>query len=324
MQAIGEGKRRMKPDILLAVSLIDSAMHALDETFTVHRLWEARDRDAFLTGIGDRVRGAATTGATGLKADVIGLLPKLEVVASYGVGTDAIDLAACRQRRIGVSNTPDVLTEEVADFGMALLLASARRIPQADAYVRRGDYKRDGKDQYPLTRRVRGKKVGIVGLGQIGQAFARLCLAFGMDVAWYGPRAKPDVPYRHVDDLARLAAEVDYLVLTCKGGPETAGLVDAAVLKALGPKGTLVNVARGSVVDEAALVAALRDGILGAAAIDVYADEPNAPAALFTMENVVIQPHVASGTVETRGAMGQLVVDNLKSWFSHGKLLTPV
>jgi D-3-phosphoglycerate dehydrogenase len=313
-----------KAEILLAVPLIDSAMSALESDFTVHRLWQAADRDAFVAGIADKVRGAATTGATGLKADLIERLPRLEVVASYGVGTDAIDLAACRRRGVGVSNTPDVLTEEVADFGLALLLASARRIPQADSYVRRGDYVRDGKDQYPLTRRVRGKKVGIVGLGQIGQAFARLCRAFDMDIAWYGPRPKSDLPYRYVDDLVRLASEVDYLVLTCKGGPETAGLVDAAVLKALGPKGTLVNVARGSVVDEAALVAALRTGDLGAAALDVYADEPNVPSELFAMDNVVIQPHVASGTVETRGAMGQLVVDNLKSWFTHGKLLTPV
>lgn len=313
-----------RPDILLAVPLIDSAMAALERDFTVHRLWEAGDRDGFLAGVADRVRGAATTGATGLNAEVIGRLPRLEVVASYGVGTDAIDLAACRQRGIGVSNTPDVLTEEVADFALALLLASARRIPQADAYVRRGDYRRDGKDQYPLTRRARGKKVGIVGLGQIGQAFARLCPAFGMEIAWYGPRPKPGLPYRYVDDLVRLASDVDYLVLTCKGGPETAGLVSAAVLKALGPQGTLVNVARGSVVDEAALVAALQDGSLGAAAIDVYADEPNAPPELFAMDNVVIQPHVASGTNETRGAMGQLVVDNLRSWFADRKLLTPV
>ncbi|HEX2891905.1 2-hydroxyacid dehydrogenase [Vineibacter terrae] len=314
----------MKPDILLAVPLIDNAMAALDDAFIVHRLWQAPDGGAFLAAIAGRVRGAATTGATGLKGDLIERLPRLEVVASYGVGTDAIDLATCRRRGIGVSNTPDVLTAEVADFAMTLLLASARRVPQADAYVRRGDYERDGKDQYPLTRRVRGKKVGIVGLGQIGQAFAGLCLAFGMDVAWYGPRPKPGVPYRHVDDLVQLAGQVDYLVLTCKGGAETAGLVDAAVLEALGAKGTLVNVARGSVVDEAALVAALQDGTLGAAALDVYADEPNVPAALIAMDNVVLQPHVASGTVETRGAMGQLVVDNLKSWFGHGRLLTPV
>ncbi|TWT09405.1 2-hydroxyacid dehydrogenase [Reyranella sp. CPCC 100927] len=314
----------IKPEILLAVPLIENAMAALDAQFTVHRLWEAADRDAFITSVAPRVRGAATTGATGLTADLIMRLPNLEVVASYGVGTDAIDLATCRQRGIGVSNTPDVLTAEVADFAMALLLAGARRIPQADAYVRRGDYRRDGKDQYPLTHRVRGKKVGIVGLGQIGQAFATLCLAFGMEVAWYGPRPKPGVPYRHVDDLVRLASEVDYLVLTCKGGAETAGLVDAAVLKALGIKGMLVNVARGSVVDEAALVAALADGTLGAAALDVYADEPNVPPPLLAMDNVVLQPHVASGTVQTRGAMGQLVVDNLKSWFAHRKLLTPV
>lgn len=314
----------MKPDVLLAVPLIDTAMVALDAHFTVHRLWEAPDRDGFVAGVAGRIRGAATTGATGFKGELIDRLPALEAVASYGVGTDAIDLATCRKRGIGVSNTPDVLTEEVADFGMALLLASARRIPQADAYVRRGDYERDGKDQYPLTRRVRGKKVGIVGLGQIGQAFARLCLAFGMDVAWYGPRPKPGLPYRHVGDLVQLAAEVDYLILTCKGGPDTAGLVNPAVLHALGPKGTLVNVARGSVVDETALVRALRDGTLGAAALDVYADEPEVPAALFAMENVVLQPHVASGTFETRGAMGQLVVDNLKSWFTDGKLLTPV
>ena len=313
-----------KPEIMLAVPLIDSAMAALDVDFIVHRLWQAASRDAFVAAVADRVQGAATTGATGLKADLIERLPRLEVVASYGVGTDAIDLAACRQRGIVVSNTPDVLTAEVADFAMALLLASARCIPQADAYVRRGDYKRDGKDQYPLTHRVRGKKVGIVGLGHIGQAFATLCLAFGMDVAWYGPRPKPSLPYRYVGDLVRLAADVDYLVLTCKGGAETAGLIDADVLKALGAKGTLVNVARGSVVDEAALAAALAGGTLGAAALDVYADEPNVPAALIGMDNVVLQPHVASGTIETRSAMGQLVVDNLKSWFAHRKLLTPV
>lgn len=314
----------MKPDILLVVPLIDNAMAALDERFTVHRLWEAADPAAFAASVADRVRGLATTGATGVKGDLIARLPRLEAVASYGVGVDAIDLAACRARGIGVSNTPDVLTQEVADFGMALLLAAARRIPQADAYVRRGDYRRDGKDMYPLTTRARGKRVGVVGMGAIGSAFAKLCGAFDMKVSWHGPRPKPDVPHPYVADLSTLAAEVDFLLLTCKGGPDTAGLVDAAVLRALGPKGTLVNIARGSVVDERALVAALASGELGAAALDVHADEPNAAPELFAMDNVVIQPHVASGTHETRGAMGQLVVDNLAAWFSERRLLTPV
>ena len=314
----------MKPDVLVAAYMIETALEGLDESFTCHRLYDASDPDALLAEVGPRIRGAATTGAVGLKGDVIARLPKLEAIASYGVGVDAIDLGACRARGVGVSNTPDVLTQEVADFAMTLLLASARQVAQADAYVRRGDYRRDGKDRYPLTARARGKKVGIVGLGKIGEAFARLCTAFGMDIAWYGPRPKAGVPYRYVGDLVQLAAEVDFLVRTCRGGPETAGLVDSRVLAALGRKGTLVNVARGSVVDEKALVAALRSGTLGAAALDVYVDEPNAPPELFTMSNVLIQPHVASGTLETRQAMGQLVVDNLRSWFADGKLLTPL
>jgi lactate dehydrogenase-like 2-hydroxyacid dehydrogenase len=313
-----------KPEILVAAYMIESALEGLAESFECHRFYDAADPDRLLAEVGGRVRGAATTGAVGLKGDVIGRLPKLEAVASYGVGVDAIDLAACRARGIGVSNTPDVLTEEVADFGMTLLLASARQVPQADAYVRRGDYRRDGKDRYPLTTRVRDKKVGVVGMGKIGQAFAKLCGAFDLHVSWYGPRPKPDLPYRYVPDLVQLAREVDYLVLTCRGGAETAGLVDRAVLEALGPGGTLVNIARGSVVDEAALVAALTSGALGAAALDVYVDEPSVPPELFAMTNVVIQPHVASGTLETRRAMGQLVVDNLRNWFAKGALLTPV
>ena len=314
----------MKPEILVAAYMIESALDSLAQSFVCHRLYDCADTEALLRGAGGSIRAAATTGAVGLKGDVIAKLPKLEAVASFGVGVDAIDLAACRSRGIGVSNTPDVLTQEVADFAMTLLLASARQVAQADAYTRRGDYLRDGKDRYPLTTRARGRKVGVVGMGKIGQAFARLCVAFDMPVSWYGPRAKPELPWTHVPDLARLASEVDYLVLTCRGGPETAGLINARILASLGPTGTLVNVARGSVVDEKALVAALKSGQLGAAALDVYVDEPTVPAELLTMSNVVVQPHVASGTVETRQAMGQLVVDNLRSWFEHRRLLTPV
>jgi lactate dehydrogenase-like 2-hydroxyacid dehydrogenase len=248
-------------------------------------------------------------------------LPRLEIVACNGVGVDAIDLAYTRERGIVVTNTPDVLTEDVADLGVALLLAVFRRICEGDRYVRSGAWLKGGM---ALARSVRGKRLGIVGMGRIGQAVARRAQAFGMEIAYFGPRPKPELPYQYVAPLVTLAENSDALILTLPGGPATRHLVNQPVIEGLGPEGVLVNIARGSVVDEEALVAALQDGRLGAAGLDVFASEPQVPAALLRMENVVLQPHVGSATVETRGAMGDLVVANLRAHFAGRPPLTPV
>src|SRR5215468_2928021 len=303
----------MKPEVLIVAAMMPRVMETLASDFTTHRLWEAPDQAALLASVGPRIRGIATTGGRGAEAKLIAALPALEIIACYGVGVDAIDLAAARARSIVVTNTPDVLTDDVADLGVALLLAASRRIPQGDRHVRSSAWL---KGDMALTRKFSGSKVGILGLGRIGQAIARRCAAFDCEIAWNGPRAKPDVPYRFVPSLVDLAKESDFLVLSCPGGAATRNLVDRAVLDALGPQGILVNVSRGSVVDEGALVAALADGRIGGAALDVFVDEPRVPPALFAMDNVVLQPHVASATVETRGAMGDLVISNLRNHFA--------
>src|SRR5215475_7363012 len=311
----------MKPEVMIVAAMMPRVMDTLASDFTAHRLWEAADQAALLASVGPRIRGIATTGGRGAEAKLIAALPALEIIGCYGVGVDAIDLAAARARGIVVTNTPDVLTDDVADLGVALLLAASRRICQGDRHVRSSAWL---KGDMALTRKFSGSKVGILGLGRIGQAIARRCAAFDCNIAWHGPRAKPDVPYRFVPSLVELAKESDFLVLSCPGGAATRNLVDRAVLDALGPQGILVNVSRGSVVDEAALVAALADGRLGGAALDVFVDEPRVPPALFAMDNVVLQPHVASATVETRGAMGDLVINNLRNHFAGKKVITPV
>ena len=311
----------MKPEILLACSLYDGTMKQLDEAYTVHRLWQAKDQAGLLRDVRDRVRAISTMGAVGAKAELMDALPKTEIIACFGVGVDAIDLDAAKKRGIAVTNTPDVLTECVADLGMVLLLSAARQIPQADRFVRDGKWLKGG---YPLCQHVGGRTLGIVGLGRIGQAVAKRAEAFGLKVVYYGRRKNPDVAYPYYSDLKKMAADVDYMMLIVPGGPETKHLVNAEVLQALGPKGTLINIARGSVVEEKALVQALKNGTLGAAALDVFEAEPKVPEELLTMPNVVLQPHQGSATHEIRAAMGQLVVDNLRAHFAGKPLLTRV
>jgi len=311
----------MKPEILLACSLYEGTMKQLDEAYTVHRLWQAKDQAGLLRDVRDRVRAISTMGAVGAKAELMDALPKTEIIACFGVGVDAIDLKAAKERGIAVTNTPDVLTDCVADLGMVLLLSAARQIPQADRFVREGKWL---KGSYPLCQHVGGKTLGIVGLGRIGQAVARRAEAFGLKVVYYGRRKNPDVAYPFYSDLKKMAADVDYMMLIVPGGPETKHLVNAEVLQALGPEGTLINIARGSVVDEKALVQALKDGTLGAAALDVFEAEPKVPEELIAMPNVVLQPHQGSATHEIRAAMGQLVVDNLRAHFEGKPLLTRV
>jgi lactate dehydrogenase-like 2-hydroxyacid dehydrogenase len=257
-----------------------------------------------------------------MKGDLIEALPALEIIGVFGVGVDAVDLATARARGVRVTNTPDVLTEGVAELALALLLAVARRIPFNDRFVRAGRWPKEGDPA--LASSLAGRRLGTVGLGRIGRRVAELAEAFGMVICYTGPRCKDDVAWRYYDDLVELAREVDCLMVTCKGGPETAGLIGREVIEAVGPEGWLINISRGSVVDEPALVDALVSGRLGAAGLDVFASEPRVPDALLRLDNVVFQPHQGSASEETRAAMGRLVLDNLEAHFAGRPLLTPV
>lgn len=310
-----------KVEILLVGPYPDGEMETLAASFVVHRLWEQSDVKSYLAGIGPAIRALCTRGDLGASADLMAQLPNLEIVACYGVGIDAIDLGHAQQRGIRVTNTPEVLTEDVADMALALLLATARRIPFGDAHVRSGAW---GAGPMPLTTSVAGKRIGILGFGRVGAAVARRAAGFGMDIAYCSRAAAPDTPYRRFGDPEALAAHVDYLVVCLSAGPETRNMVDARVLAALGPRGILVNVARGVVVDEPALIAALRSGTIAGAGLDVFCNEPVPDPAFLTLENVVLQPHNASGTVETRAAIGALVRRNLHAHFAGEALPTPV
>jgi lactate dehydrogenase-like 2-hydroxyacid dehydrogenase len=306
-----------KPEILITTATLHPPTVAkLDAAFATHRLWQVDGRAAF-----DRIEGIATGLGGTVDAALIAALPRLRIISTSTVGLDAIDLAAAKARGVAVTNTPDVLTDCVADFALGLTIASARRICEADRFVRAGKWLSGG---FPLATKLGGKTMGIVGMGRIGQAIATRAAAFGMAIAYHGPRAKPALPYRFHETLAGLAAASHFLMVTAPGGTETRHMIDAKILAALGTKGTLINIARGSVVDEAAVVAALQSGTIGGAALDVFADEPHVPEALFGIENVILQPHLGSATEETRAAMGQLVVDNLKAFFAGEPLLTPV
>lgn len=315
----------MKPEVLVyAASQSASVMAQLEQYFDCYHLWQqpAEQRTAWLEGVAGKARAVLTTGGIGITAAQLAQLPKVEIVAVNGIGTDAVDLDACRARGVAVTNTPGVLTDDVADLALTLLLSAARRLPALDFYVRTGAWEA-GKPLAP-ARALRGKVCGIYGFGAIGQAIALRVQAFGMQVQYYQPRVKEGVSVPRASSLLALAEASDYLVVAAPGSPATRHTVDAAVLAALGPQGTLVNIARGSLVDEAALIAALRERTLGMAALDVFADEPRVPAALRELDNVVLTPHVGSLTVETRHAMGQLVVDNLRAHFAGQSLLTPV
>lgn len=279
-----------------------------------HEVWTAQpvSASAPLTNLSDaaQVTAVVTSAPVGLPAVWLAQLPRLRVVSSFGVGLDQLPLDAARAQGVQVGYTPDVLTDCVADLAMGLLLDSARRIAAADRFVRRGEWL---NGRYPITHRVSGKRLGIVGLGRIGQVVARRATGFDMDIAYTSRRAIDGLAWRHEPALIALAGWADFLVLTVAGGAGTRHLVDANVLRALGPNGILVNVARGSVVDQNALIACLQNGELGGAALDVFNDEPRVPDALLAMEQVVLAPHMASGTHDTREAMVALVLDNLRA-----------
>jgi len=310
----------MKPHVLQMAPMMAHVEAALADAYTLHR-WEGADGDALLAGIGPQVRGVATTGGAGIAGPVIARLPALEIVANYGVGYDAVDVAACRARNIRVTNTPDVLNDAVAEITLGLMIALCRRIPQADAWMRGGAW---AKAAYPLTEELTGKRLGILGLGRIGKEIARRAQAFRMEVVYHGRTRQPDQPFPYYASLEAMAADVDWLVVIAPGGAATDGIVSRAVMQALGPQGCLVNVARGGLVDQPAMIEMLRSGELGGAALDVFYDEPHADPALFTLENVVLSPHQGSATHKTRRAMGDLVVRNLAAHFAGEPLPTPV
>lgn len=303
----------MKPDILLIQGMMPPIEAALDEGYTVHRLFQAADKDGFVAGLSSQIRGIVTGGGTGASRALMEKLPKLEIVAVNGIGTDAVDLAYARERGIRVSTTPEVLTDDVADMAWGLILSASRSLCVGDRFVREGKWLAGG---LPIARKVTGKRLGILGLGRIGRAIARRAEGFAMQVSYTDLQQAPGVAYRFVPDLVTLARESDILVVAAAGGAQSKGIVNKAVLQALGPQGLLINIARGSVVDEPALVAALQSGELGGAGLDVFADEPRVPEALIALPHVVLQPHHASGTYETRQAMGDLVLANLEAQFA--------
>jgi lactate dehydrogenase-like 2-hydroxyacid dehydrogenase len=312
----------MKIDVLSIGSFPEPTNAELANRFAVTRHFNQPAPDALSAEVKGRIRGIATEANRGADRALIAALPSLEVISVFGVGTDSVDLVAARERGIPVSNTPDILTDEVADLAIGLMLASARQILFADRYVRDGSWASRGP--LPLGRSVKGKTLGVVGLGGIGRAIADRGAAFRMRVIYNGPRRKADAPYEFVGDLVELARQSDYLMVACKGGPDTRHLVSSVVIDALGPKGTLINVARGSVVDEPALIAALAQGRLGHAALDVFESEPSPSPEVLKLPNVIVQPHQGSATLETRCAIGQLMIDNLSAHFAGGPLLTPV
>lgn len=295
-------------------------MQMLQDAFIVHDRVHLEDPVRFAT-IAPRIRAIAASGESKVPATLVQQLPALEMISVFGVGYDGVDVPAARARGIPVTNTPDVLTDDVADLGVALMLAVARRIPQADKFVRANLWP---KGPLPLSRKVSGARLGVVGLGRIGQAIATRAESFGMSIAYTTRTQKAGCAYTYYPDAEALARAVDFLIVITPGGAATRGLIDAKVLAALGPEGYLINVARGSVVDQQALVHAVTTGGIAGAALDVFEDEPNVPAELRSHDNVVLTPHMASGTWQTRRAMAQLAFDNLQAHFSGKPLLTPL
>ncbi|MCL4105186.1 UNVERIFIED_CONTAM: hypothetical protein GTU68_018893 [Idotea baltica] len=293
----------------------------MEAKFTIQKLSDLSDPQAWLTENGDQVEYVATNGHDGVPSAFVDAMPNLKLISCYGVGYDAIDTDQAVAKGVTVTHTPNVLNAEVATTAVMLMLACYRNLLADDAYVRAGRWEAEGNA--PLSRSADNQKVGILGLGRIGQAIADKLAAFDAEILYHS-RTQKDVPYTYHSDLTEMAAAADVVICITPGGPSTRRIVNAEVLNALGPKGTLINVARGSVVDEDALIAALQDGRLGWAGLDVFEAEPHVPEALRKMSNVVLLPHVGSATMETRAAMGALTVDNLLQHLSDGTVISPV
>ncbi len=309
-----------KPDVLAVAKLHPFYRQALDAVYTVHDRTHETDPAGF-AALAPRIVGVASTGEASVPRSLLSQLPNAKVVSVFGVGYDGVDVPAAIEHGIPVTHTPEVLTDDVADLAMALVLSVARTIPQADQYLRAGRWP---EGPFALGRKVSGARLGIVGFGRIGQAIARRAGGFGMSIAYTARSEKPGSGFRFVPNATALAAEVDFLVVITPGGADTRHLINAEVLKALGPRGFLINVARGSVVDEQALVEALQQGTIAGAGLDVFANEPHVPDALWKLPQVVLTPHMASATTETRQAMADLAFANMQAGTSGQPLRTPV
>ena len=311
----------MKPEIIITARGHAGTLATLQREFTAHLLFESPDAAAFLKQHAGSVRGLATFGAMPVDGKLMDALPKLEIVSNFGVGVDAINLEDARKRNIIVTNTPDVLNEAVADTAMALVLNTVRKFPQSERYLRAGHWAARGA--YPLTIDIGGKTLGILGLGRIGEAIAKRAAACGMQIRYHN-RNRKDVPYPYDPDPATLAQNSDVLMVVTPATAETNRIIDARILDALGPEGYLVNIARGSVVDEPVLLRYLLEKRIAGAGLDVFADEPRVPVEFFTLDNAVLFPHVGSATVETRKAMGDLQIENLRLHFAGKPVKTRV
>jgi lactate dehydrogenase-like 2-hydroxyacid dehydrogenase len=317
----------MSQDVLVVGPPKPVVMRGLEPVFTVHRIDEAEEIASISVAVLDRLRAMAVTWSSPkphqkIDAALMSRLPLLEIVSSFGVGYDHVDVRHAAAHGIVVTNTPDVLNEEVADTALGLLLCTVRELPQAMRYLQTGQWPAGPYRLTPAT--LRNRTVGLVGMGRIGQAIARRLDAFGVRVVYHSRRANADIAYRHYPQLLDMARDVDVLLAIVPGGSGTRNMIDARVLDALGPNGILINMARGTVVDEAALIAALRERRILAAGLDVFANEPHVPRELIELDNVILLPHVGSASVHARTSMDQLIADNLLSWRAGEGPLTPV
>src|SRR5499427_1423829 len=308
----------MPSDIIVTAPLPPFLYDPLKADYRCHDYFQATDKPGFLASVGAKIRGLVQGGGTVTPTSLLDALPELEIISVFGVGYDGVPVDYCRKRGLKVTNTPDVLTDDVADVAVGLVMMTGRGFVRANRFVQAGEWLKRGPE---LTTKLSGKTAGILGLGRIGKAIAQRLSSMGMKIAYTG-RKPQDLPYRFVPELKGLASESDFLIVACPGGAATKNIVNAEVLAALGKKGTLVNIARGSIVDEPALVAALQAGTIKGAGLDVFADEPRIPDALMHLDNVVLLPHVGSATGETRKAMGDLCKANLDAWFAQKPLLT--
>lgn len=311
----------MKPEILVMVSLYPPTLAELEREYVVHKLWSAAEPDAFLKKVSGNVRAAVTTGLAGFSRGQMEALSVLELIACFGTPRGTVDFDAARERKVTVTNTPDSSAGPVAELALGLLLAVMRRVCEGDRFVRAGKWP---QRPVPVGRGLAGKGCGIVGLGRIGSGIAKRAEAFGMKVGYHGPARKQGVVYPYFPDLMDLARQSDCLIAVCPLVPETRGMINARVLEALGPEGFLVNAARGPVVDQAALIAALRDGRIAGAGLDVFWDEPQVPAELTVMENVVLTPHIGTSIREIRDERGRKLLENLRAFFAGRPLPTPL
>lgn len=312
MEAIG---------LLMACPMSSYLEEELDKRFNLFRFWNFPQKQEFLKENRNIIRAVVGNAGAGADAELIDSLPKLEIVANYSVGLDKVDLVKCKEKGIRVTNTPDVLTDDVADLAIGLIIATLRRICACDRYVRSGAWK---KGDFKLTTKFTGKSVGIIGLGRIGSAIAKRAEAFNCPISYYSRTKKRDTKYKYYPTVVDLASNCQILVVACPLTEETLHIINREVIDALGPKGVLINIGRGPHVDEPELVSALVEGRLGGAGLDVFENEPEVPKELFSLDNVVLLPHVGSGTVETRKAMADLVIGNLEAHFMNKPLLTPV